>query len=129
MKRISVIALSLFYILSTLGVLVTSNCCNGKAMSVSVNEWSGKTCRCSATAPAKKCCSKKMHWLKLDDNHQVPATSKLPFNPQSFISGIFPEQLKSELPPSAIGFISSDIHGPPKEGAIPLYLFLSDFRI
>jgi len=129
MKRIVVVFLTFFYILSTSGVAWSSFYCCGKLKETYffTHNDNGKSCKQDKKMPG--CCDTKTYFAKVKDSHSPSAELK-------FSQNNFSQQLFTIASSNMGAFSSWDessysalIHAPPLLSKQPVYLSVCNFRI
>jgi hypothetical protein len=127
-KRIALISLTVIYLLSALGISVSSFYCCGKLESTSISFNSAQKTMCKMATGMPGCCKTKTQLLKVKDQHVgsqalslnvnlfhaiIPAYSTLDFSVYSF---------KSE-------YFAFNSHAPPDWPQAPVYILNCTYRI
>jgi hypothetical protein len=122
-KRIGIALLSLVYLFSTMGTVISMHYCMGRMVRV---QWEAFGTGHTSCGMSPACCKDEYRVFKLGDVHQPasvhlfvlpsPALPSIPFA----LTASFPE---GRLRPAAVA------HAPPIDGCAPLYLLHSHFRI
>ncbi len=129
MKRITVIFLSLIYLVSTSGVAWSQFYCCGKLKETYIFGHSnfGKECKKGKKMPG--CCETKTFFAKVKDSHSPSLIIKAG---NIYVAKIF-NSFSSELKQARIvGFCNttfSSFHAPPWLSSQPVYLSVSNFRV
>ena len=69
MKKLTIIFLSIFYLLLSTGVRVNAHYCGDKLSSISFFDYASKSC-CGVKEVENKCCKDKVTFLKLSDSQE-----------------------------------------------------------
>jgi len=127
-KRIALISLTVIYLLSALGITVSSFYCCGKLESTSISFDSAKKIACKMATGMPGCCKTKTQLLKVKDQHVgsqalslnaslfhaiIPACSIFDFSVYSF---------KTE-------HTAFNSHAPPDQPHAPFYILNCTYRI
>lgn len=129
MKKITVILLTLLYLVSTSGMAISNFYCCGKLKETYIFNHHDYGKDCKGNKKTKGCCDTKTVYYKVKDNHS-PSTevkanssdfSKFLFNP--FIPLFIFQHASNQTN------LFEFLHAPPLISKQPVYLFVRNFRI
>jgi hypothetical protein len=128
MKRITLLLLTVVYLLSTLGVAADSYYCRGKLQSTSVLEKRSALSGCKMRDQMKGCCKTKKQLFKLNDTHIYASSVSLDSRLLPVIQ--IPCLLsQSKISTTIQKFSNTSINAPPKGIATPAYILNCNYRI
>lgn len=119
MKRVTIIFLSVFYLMIASGLSFSLHYCGGKLKSISLYASAEKTC-CGSKKKSKGCCKDKTTLLKVEDSHQLVKVAKVTTPTVKYVHS-FSVQLLFNVFPADLN-TDSDFHLPPVLYDNPLYL-------
>lgn len=129
MKRVFVLLLTLFYLMFTSGMTISTHYCGGKLTSISLLRLGKEKCPCGSKKMKKDCCKTKSCTFKIKQVQQ--STPQLSIDPvKSFSTLHFITYSSHLLISSQKARIELYNHHPPPQNEVqPLYLFNQVFRI
>ncbi|MDO3641477.1 hypothetical protein [Mucilaginibacter sp. L3T2-6] len=128
MKRIALISLTVIYLLSALGISVSSFYCCGKLESTSISFSTAKKQDCKMAAGLPGCCKTKTLSFKVKDQHVGSQALSLNANvfhaiiPVYIIADFSGYRFKPE-------YVAFNSHAPPDHAKAPVYILNCIYRI
>lgn len=127
MKKLVAILVALLYIAVSSGFTVNMHYCMGKLAGVKLQAHADK--HCNKCGKSGKCCKDEIRFCKADFSHE--AAAKVQANTAPAVKVLTLPVIIYTAPPATIirQFTAYHLHGPPGQGAIPLFKQLCVYRI
>lgn len=119
-KKVTIIFLSVFYLVFTSGFTLNSHYCGGKLKKTSLFASNEDGC-CGSKKKSKGCCKDKTTVIKVEENHQATKVAQVS-NPTIHLLAVLSTQLLFNLTVGNEVHITSNYHAPPVLYDNPLYL-------
>ncbi len=127
-KKISAILLLVFYLLTSCGVLISQHFCGGKLKEISFLSKPDSDGCCGDAKKSKGCCDDQSVIVKIKDTHVQQGKIKAPID--SFVFLDMQHAVSEGLQKfNVFATVFYKSHAPPDALSIPIYLFISTFRI
>lgn len=128
MKRLSLIFLTVLYLIPSIGVCIQAHYCGGKLASVSFTGSNVQGCQCGSKKKMKNCCKDKTFSFKIKDTQHNSSQLTADFKTFQFQPIILAFQ-DFQFLPSAISESFYYSHHPPDVVTDPLFLLNRTLRI
>lgn len=120
MKKVTIIFLSVFYLIFASGFTLSAHYCGGKLKAISIFSNHEDGC-CGMKKMSKGCCKNKTTIIKVQENHQAAKVAQVG-NPTAHFLAIISTQLSFNLPVNTEAKTTSNYYAPPVFYDNPLYL-------
>lgn len=127
MKKLVAIFIAFLYIAVGSGFTVNMHYCMGKLAAVKLQAHADK--HCNKCGKSGKCCKDEIKFCKADFSHE--AAAKVQVNTVPAVKDLTLPVIILPVPPVAAihQFTAYNLHGPPGQGAIPLFIQHCAYRI
>ena len=119
-KKVTIIFLSVFYLVFASGFILNSHYCGGKLKKTSLFASNENGC-CGSKKKSKGCCKDKTTVIKVQENHQATKVAQVN-NPTTHLVALVSQQLLFIINCCGEVKVASNYHAPPVIYDNPLYL-------
>jgi len=129
MRKTAAILLTLLYLVSTTGIVLSKFYCCGKLKEVSFFMSSHACSGCRKVNKPPGCCDTSTTYIKVKEGHTIAAQLKIAHSDPSKTFSSFRSFVPVLQSPNTPAVAFATIHAPPWSGKRPVYLTVCNFRI